>query len=265
MLDWISKKDQYEPAPSDVTSLLNKSVLRFLSVSSRIRTENIGKTGSVYRVSPFLKVITTFFIIISVSLSRSTLYCVFINGFSFLILFGFCAKDLKKILYVPFFAAIFSGVILLPALIIYPNGANSLMIVLKVFTTVLAINIYVHSTDYYMVTSSLRSLLIPDMVILLMDISFRYIVIFGTQASELLTAIKLRSIGRDKGIKKALFNSVGVLFIKTKNSGESLYNSMILRGFNGKYFPNKKSLRFSRHDLYYASLFVIFVLFGYLI
>lgn len=264
MLDWINKKDNYTPRKSNMAGSLNRGILGFLSISSRIRMETTTEKSFIYRVSPTLKVLVVLFVLISVSLSRSVFYLLSINCFSLIILSRFPVIYMKKIFYIPLLASLFSSVILLPAVFMYQNGAASLMIILKVFTTVLSVSVYVYSTEYFKVTSSLRSVFIPDTVILLMDITFRYIILFGVQALELITAIKLRSIGIDRGVRTALLNSLGVLFIKTKNAGENLYNSMLTRGFNGKY-PKTCGHAFSREDVYYASLFIIFVLFGYLI
>jgi cobalt/nickel transport system permease protein len=83
--------------------------------------------------------------------------------------------------------------------------------------------------------SALKMLFIPDIFILVFEITLKYIYLLGRIAEDALQALKLRSIGRNKGKYGNISSIIGNLFIKSKEMAEEMYSAMECRGFTGEY------------------------------
>lgn len=85
------------------------------------------------------------------------------------------------------------------------------------------------------IASALRLMKIPSIFVLLFLLTYRYIFVLIDEASRLLKAYALRAPGQ-KGVKIKVWGSmVGQLLIRTYNRAQTIYQSMILKGYNGKY------------------------------
>lgn len=76
---------------------------------------------------------------------------------------------------------------------------------------------------------------VPSIFILLMLLTYRYIFVLIDEAGRLFRAYSLRA-PEQKGIKIKVWGSmVGQLLIRTYNRAQIIYQSMILKGYNGRY------------------------------
>lgn len=64
---------------------------------------------------------------------------------------------------------------------------------------------------WHELTGALRTFRVPSLVIFILDTTLRYIVILGQEASDLLTALKLRSVGHNPDKKAAMSGVSGIL------------------------------------------------------
>ena len=74
--------------------------------------------------------------------------------------------------------AVFTFIILFPA-VFWGNSYSSIMITSKVFATVTAVNMLSHSTRWNSITGALKRFFVPDIFILVLDITIKYIVMLG--------------------------------------------------------------------------------------
>lgn len=91
----------------------------------------------------------------------------------------------------------FSALILLPAVFI-GNPQILLIITTKVFVSVTLIGILSAGTSWNKLTASLRSFHIPDIFIFTLDITLKYIAVLGEICMEILTSLRLRSVGQNR-------------------------------------------------------------------
>ena len=96
-----------------------------------------------------------------------------------------------------FGAVLFSALILLPAVFI-GNPQILLIITTKVFVSVTLIGILSAGTSWNKLTASLRSFHIPDIFIFTLDITLKYIAVLGEICMEILTSLRLRSVGQNR-------------------------------------------------------------------
>lgn len=253
MPEWMLKDERYSPQP-DKETFINKSILSLLSILSKIKTQDkINK--SKYEMNAALKVAFTFILLILLSISKSFIFVIVINVYLLVTLSSMEAKEILKILRVSFVTASFTFFILLPAAL-WGNSFSSIMITSKVFATITAVNILSHSTRWSSITSALKRFFIPDIFILVLDITIKYIVMLGDFALNMFYALKLRSVGKNKSKYASLSGVGGTMFIKSKEMAEEMYSAMECRGFTGEYSV------YSRFKLNFADIAYIVINFA---
>jgi cobalt/nickel transport system permease protein len=261
MPEWMLKDESYNPQP-DKETFINKSIISLLRILSKIKTQDKIKTAK-YEVDAALKVAFTFMLLVLLSISRSFTFVIVINVYLLVTLSSMEAKDILKILRVSFVMAFFTFFILLPSAF-WGNSFSSIMITSKVFATVTAVNILSHSTRWSSITSALKKFFVPDIFILVLDITIKYIVMLGNFALNMFYALKLRSVGKNKSKYASLSGVGGTMFIKSKEMAEEMYSAMECRGFTGEYSVYRR-LKFNFADIAYIivnfALIFIFVYF----
>lgn len=262
MPEWLLKDENYTPQ-NDKDTFVNKSILSFLSILSRIKTQDSNETGK-YGVSAIFKVVFTFMLILLLSLSRSFIFVIIINVYLLVILSFMKEADIVKILKVSLVMTLFTFILLLPAAF-WGNSFSTILITSKVFATITAVNILSHLTKWNSITSALKRFFVPDIFILVLDITIKYIVMLGDFALSMLYALKLRSVGKNKNKYTALSGIGGTIFIKSKEMAEDMYVAMECRGFTGEYHAYN-NFKFTITDFVYiminVGIILLFVYFG---
>jgi cobalt/nickel transport system permease protein len=254
--EWLLADSNYIPE-ADKDTFINKSILSLLSLISRIRNQS-SYIKDIFKVNAALKVALTFILILFLSISRNLTFVIIVNVYLLLILSMMQGEDILKILRAGFAIAAFTGVILLPSAVM-GNYYSMVMITPKVFATVTAVNILSHSTKWNDITSALKIFIIPDIFILVLDITIKYILLLGEFSLNMLYSLKLRSIGRNNSKYTSLSGIAGVMFIKSKEMAEDMYNAMECRGFTGEY-KIRKRLKITFYDIIYIAINVIIVM-----
>jgi cobalt/nickel transport system permease protein len=259
--EWMQESESYEPR-ADRDAFVNKSILSLLLILSKIKAQDSGK-ASKYQVNVTLKVAYTFLLVVLLSISRSFTFVILINVYLLAILSMMDAKDIIKVLRVSIIMAFFSFIILLPAAF-WGNSYSIIMITSKVFATITAVNILSHTTKWNAITGALKRFFVPDIFILVLDITIKYIVMLGEFALNMMYSLKLRSVGKNDRKYNSLSGVAGTLFIKSKEMAEDMYHAMACRGYTGEYHTQSK-FNFTIIDLPYSMLNMgIILLFVYL-
>ncbi|MEI6131452.1 MAG: energy-coupling factor transporter transmembrane component T [Bacillota bacterium] len=232
MPEWLQLEEKYA-VPSERDSFINKSILAFLSVISRIRAQE-GANADQFFVNSVFKVFFTLSLAILTSLSSSFTFVIVIIVYLLVILSFMDADQIIKILRISLLMTVFSFVILLPA-VFWGNSYSIVMITSKVFVTVTSVNILSHSTSWTSISSALKRFFVPDIFIFVIDITIKYIVMLGEFSLHMLYALKLRSVGKNKSKYLSLSGIAGTMFVKSKEMAEDMYSAMECRGFSGDY------------------------------
>lgn len=234
MSEWLFKEDNYVPS-KDKDKFLDKSIFAILkALSGIIRYDSTVREKTVYRLNPVVKLLSTILLIVFVSLSRHVSYIIFIGIFVFSHAFLLNKEDTKKIFILSGAAILFVTITLFPSILI-GNVKNSLIIIFKTLITAIMVNILSFSTRWYEAARALKLFFVPDIFILVLEITLRYIFILGEAALEMLYALKLKSIGKNNKKYTPLAAVIGSLFLKSKDMGEEMYSAMECRGFTGEY------------------------------
>jgi len=254
---WMQEAENYRPQP-DKDAFVNKSILSLLNLLSKIKAQDTRKNSS-YQLNVTLKVACTLLLVILLSLSRSFTFVLVIIVYLLAVLSMMDAKDIIKVLKVTAIMGVFSFIILLPAAF-WGNSYSILMITAKVVATITAVNILSHTTRWNALTSALKGFFVPDIFILVLDITIKYIVMLGDFALSMMYALKLRSVGRNDRKYNSLSGVAGTMFIKSKEMEEDMFDAMTCRGYTGEYRKESK-FKFTIIDLPYSiiNLGIVFI------
>jgi len=102
---------------------------------------------------------------------------------------------------------------------------------------------------------------LPDIFILVLDITIKYIFILGEYSINMLYALRLRSVGRNDRKHQSIPNLMGALFLKSKEMAELTYSAMECRGFDGRYLSSWKFRMKMEYFIYSGANFLVIALF----
>ncbi len=200
----------------------------------RLKVEG-GKEGKV-ALPAWLKIILLLGLIILVSVVQDRLIIMACGALVLVRLAMMPAGDIWGVLKTTIFAGVFCAVLVTPAVIMDPvRLSNSLRLVLKVMICVTAVGEFNRTTQWNHVTGALRKFHVPGVIIFIMDITFRYIVLLGKLMEELLTAVELRSVGRNDKKYASVGGIMGVTFLRGSEMNKEMYEAMQCRGFTDDY------------------------------
>lgn len=260
MPEWLLKTENYTP-PADRDTFIGRSILAFLRLLSRIRAQSDYDKDRLF-VSPVFKLVFTLMYIVLLSISRNYTFLYTMITYIAVVLCLMPGRDILKILRGSLAAALFTLIILIPAAL-QGNTYSIVMIPVKVFASVTAVNILSYSTRWDRLIGALKLFFFPDIFIFVLDITLKYIVMLGEFTLEMLCALRLRSVGKNRSKYVSVGGIAGTLFLRSGEMSEELYYAMACRGFTGEYRGHEK-LRVTAADAVYilinAGIVYLFIL-----
>ncbi len=235
------------------------------------------RPGLFQSLDPRVKVVSVLALLIAVSLSRSLWI---IGGIYLLALIlalvssipaGFFIK--RVWLALPFF----TGMIILPALFITPGPAlvqlpfglvitqtgftSALFLLLRVSTSVSLTLLLILTTPWNMVLGALTVLRVPDVFILVLGMTYRYIYLLLHIANDMFLSRKSRVVGRmDSAEERRMLAAIsGTLLNKSLNMSSEVYLAMQSRGFRGNMIT-LKPFKMKTHDWLWMTVFLALAL-----
>jgi cobalt/nickel transport system permease protein len=255
MPEWLLTTETFTPV-KDKDTFINKSILSFMEIIALIKAQD-SNTADIFRVNAFFRVLFTLMLVVLVSLSASFTFVYITIGYLLVLLCVMPAKDIIKILKVSLVMTLFTIIILTPT-VFYGNTFSIVIIPLKVFTTIVAVNILSNSTKWNKIISALKRFHLPDLIIFVLDITIKYIVMLGEFSLDMLYALKLRSVGRNKNKVTSLSGIAGTMFLKSRIMAEEMYGAMECRGFTGEFHIYEK-FHFGLADVIYLLINAAFI------
>ncbi len=105
--------------------------------------------------------------------------------------------------------------------------------------------------------AALRKIHMPDMIVTLLLLTYRYVSVLLDEASIMNEAYHLRAPGQ-KGIHVSAWGSFfGQLLLRSFDRAQELYESMRLRGYRGE-FPYARAEKEKGRDFLYAAGWILF-------
>jgi cobalt/nickel transport system permease protein len=221
-----------------------------------------------------VKVVSVLGLLISVSLSHNLPVIALIYLLVFLLAWGSAIPAsilIKRVwLVLPFF----TGLIILPALFITPGPAllrlpfslvitqtgvmTVLFLLLRVSTSVSLTLLLILTTPWSTVLSALSILRVPDVFILILGMTYRYIYLLLHIANDMFLSRKSRVVGHlnTSDNQKILAAVSGTLLSKSLSMSSEVYLEMQSRGFRGS-VVTLKPFHMQSKDWFWASVFVL--------
>jgi cobalt/nickel transport system permease protein len=225
--------------------------------------ERPGAGRSRELLRPELKLASAFLLILLVSLSRSPLFleaaAAFELGCLCLLRGELIARVLRKVVA----AGLFAIAILLPALLL-GRGSGVLALCAKVLLAVLSAALLSATTPWPSIAAAFAAFRVPDIFVMTLDMTVKYISLLGGLVLDMLYALKLRSVGRDERKIDSLSAIAGTVFLKSKEAAETQYQAMECRCFAGAYRSTRRGgfgwadAAFAAANLAIAAAFVAF-------
>jgi cobalt/nickel transport system permease protein len=235
------------------------------------------RPGLFQSLDPRVKIISILALLIAVSLSRSLWV---IAGIYLVALVLALASSIPAGLYIkrvwlalPFF----TGVIILPALFLTPGPAlvqlpfglvvtqtgfiTALFLLLRVSTSVSLTLLLILTTPWNTVLSALTVLYVPDVFILILGMTYRYIYLLIHLANDMFLSRKSRAVGRmDSAEERRMLAAIsGTLLSKSLNMSGEVFLAMQSRGFRGKIIT-LKPFKMKTSDWLWQVIFLILAL-----
>jgi len=220
------------------------------TMEQSIFAEKISRQrGLLQRLDPRLKVISMLVLLLAVSLSHhlgviaALYFCALLLAAGSKIPLGFFIK--RVWVFIPFF----TGIVALPAFFITPGPAlahlplgliitrtgaqTALFLLLRVGTSVSLAALLVLTTPWNSVLQALGVLRVPDVLILVLGMTYRYIHLLLHLANDMFLSRKSRILRRMSGEeeRRLLAATSGALLGKSLQLSSEVYLAMESRGF----------------------------------
>ena len=250
--EWMCQQEEYTPS-KDKEAFLTKSTKSVLSVLGKLRFHE-GKDGR-FSATPSLKLFYTLIYIILTASARNYLFVLIMCAAVTVRLAFFPAAAIRQVLSETAGAVMISVFLLLPA-VFMGNPQTLANITARVYVSVTLVGILSAGTSWNKLTASMRTFRIPSLFIFTLDITLKYISVLGEICIDILTSVRLRSVGKNPGKAKAFSGVLGITFLKSGEMAEEMYASMCCRGFTGEYSIGQK------YKICVADIFYILVTVG---
>lgn len=155
-------------------------------------------------------------------------------------------RQLRRTVKALILPVLFTLIIMLPSVFLGSPG-TMLTVVMKVAEAVLVLALMGTVVPFQRMTEALRQLHLPDIFVLVLDLTIRYLVILGRYSASLLEAVTLRSVGKVNWRDSGAGGILGTTFLKAQQMARETEEAMRMRGFDGTY-PQLSENRFSVRD-----------------
>jgi len=254
-----------EKTLSGITRTLERSL--FAEAVSR-------QAGFFQSLDPRLKIATTLALLIGVSMAHNLwiIVCVYVLALIFARVSAVPADFFIRRVWLA--VPLFTGVIALPALFLIPGeplvhlpfgliithpGARSvLFLLLRVATSLSLVLLLILTTPWNTVLGALSVLKIPDVFILVLGMTFRYIYLLLHISNDMFLSRKSRVIGKMSGKQERhMLAAIGATLLgKSLNMSSEVYLAMVSRGYRGT-VVTLKPFRMQGRDWLWAAVFTV--------
>lgn len=215
-----------------------------LSPGQKGRYSPYGRQGLLRRAAPPLRLVTVLWCILLSALSRNAVFTTGILAAGLLRLALLPGRSLIRVLQRVLPPLGFSVLILLPGVFL-GHPRTMLTISLKVLTSLLLLALMSIDLSWKEVTASLGALHLPQVLILTLDMTIRFLVLMGRLCQSMYEALTLRTVsagGRryDRARMEAAGGILGTVFLRSGEMAAEVTEAMECRCFNGTFRTYEK-------------------------
>lgn len=236
--------------------------LKMMRLIGRIlNSDRNGSETGQPRILPVLRLTVAFSCILLCALSGNAVFVIGVLAVELMRLALMPEDGMRHVLKLLVLPVLFTILMLLPSAFM-GHPRTMLTVGLKVLESVLVLAVMNEDLSWKDITEAFHSLHAPQIFVLTLDMTVRYLVILGRYANEIMEAVWLRSASGGAYRRKRDARVGGVLgttFLKSQKMAAETAEAMECRGFTGEYRS------FSKHrtgvaDMLYALLIPLLVL-----
>ena len=138
---------------------------------------------------------------------------------------------------------------------------SMITLMIKGILAVMASYILIVTTSIEKICCALRVMHVPKIFITIILLIYRYIVLLLKETEKIINAYELRAPGQ-KGVNFKVWGSlVGMLMLRSMERAEDVYESMLLRGYEGEYYTaDIEKSHFIQSFLYFTIWLTVIIL-----
>jgi cobalt ECF transporter T component CbiQ len=230
-----------------------------------------GRPGLFQALDARAKLLLTLALLISVSLSRSLLVIILIYGVVLLLGWRSAIPPFTLVKRVWLALPFFTGLIILPAIFITPGPElvrlspglvitrtgvmSALFLLMRVSTSLSLTLLLILTTPWNTVLSALSVLRVPDVFVLMLGMTYRYIYLLLRLTNDMFLSRRSRVVGQlSVADNQQLLGSIaGALLAKSLDLSGEVYLAMQSRGFRGT-IVNIQPFRMQRRDWIWSAM-----------
>lgn len=249
-------KEETHPVPKKgQDGFIARSLLEFVRLFERI---DLNKRSETRKAHAGIKLLAAFVMILCMALSPAFWFTLIVAAVFLLFLSLQRLEVLQEVVRSASGAAMLSFVIMIPAYFISGSLAF-ITITVKVFLSVAMLSYVSVTSPWNQLTASLNRIHIPPVIVFILDLTLRYIALLGRKAEEMLTALRLRSIGKSVDPRRSFSGIVGTLFLKASEYGHQTSDAMECRLYDGTVHTVQRS-RMNAYDVILLAVLAGFIL-----
>ena len=259
---WLRAKENYLPQKGG-DGFINKTIAALLGLIALLRAQDaIGQTGRA-GAAALWRLILALVVIVLLSLTREFVFVFIVLTVLLLRLCVMPLSDLRKVAALAVLAGCFSFIIMLPSAV-YGSSYSLTMLPAKTVASVLAVGILARTARWTELVHALGRLHVPGTLIFIVDVTLKYLFLLGEFTLESMRALKLRSVGGNRGKHGSITGIAGNLFLRSRFLADEMYGAMLCRGFSGTY-PVTGRLKFAPADMCHIAVCLAFIVLFFII
>lgn len=219
--------------------------LKVMSLTAGImNTEKRQSAAAQNRIAPALRLVVSVMAILLCAISRNAFFTGCVIAVELLRTAMMSAESIRGILKKTVLPVLFTGLIMIPAVFFGSPGTFG-TVTMKVFESVLVLSILNEDTAWSEMTGALSHLHVPQLFIMTLDTTVRFLVVLGRYSNRLLEAVNLRRVGKKNWKNAGTGGVLGVTWLKSQQMLRANSEAMTCRCFNGIY---RKNFRFEEEN-----------------
>ncbi|WP_055428080.1 energy-coupling factor transporter transmembrane component T [Bifidobacterium aesculapii] len=251
---WLRGAEHYEPLP-DRTSFIQRNLGHLGGVLAQVGSSlQIGRSPvdrMLCAVNPGLRLIGIVVLIVAMNMTRNMLFSYVMLAVVLVMLAARPARMIRALLPPVLAVCALSAVVALPGVFVGQYSAP-VRLVVRAFVAVSMVVALARTVPWNRLMAGLRSVGCPNAVVYICDVTIQFIDILGRAMMQLLDALRLRSIGRDRTKLTSAGRLIGVLFLTANRQARRMAEAMVCRGFDGVYHVRRERLLDWRNGVYAA-------------
>ncbi len=206
---------------------LLRVIARLLSSDLAAGNRSCGRRG----MPLFLGAVVT---ILLCALSRNAVFTITILAAALLRLSLMEAEAIRRALHATIAAAGMACIFMLPSVWLGSGGSFG-TVVMKVTESVLVLSVLRELVSWKELTAAMGAFHLPEIFVLTLDMTVRFLVLLGRYSGEIAEAVTLRKVGKNDWRSAGTGGILGNTFLKARDLSVQTGEAMVCRGWDGHY------------------------------